>query len=233
VVLYSSLPGGTATNYNGGRTCTHEVGHWLNLRHIWGDAFCGNDLVSDTPKQQSSNNGCPNFPRVTCSNGPNGDMFMNYMDYTYDRCMYMFTAGQSTRINALFAPGGSRASLLTSNGCTPVSGNTCITPTGITKSNITSTSATVGWSAVSGATAYNFRYRPFTTQSWIQTTVPQNSMSLSGLTPGTKYYFQVQSVCPSGGSAFTGMDSISLLEENQCTDIYEGNNTVGFGPGSF
>ncbi|HEX8505443.1 MAG TPA: M43 family zinc metalloprotease [Hymenobacter sp.] len=118
VCLYSSTPGGTAANYNGGRTATHEVGHWLNLRHIWGDASCGNDLVNDTPTQQTSNGGCPAFPRLTCGNTTSGDMFMNYMDYTYDRCMYMFTAGQSTRMDALFVTGGARASLLTSQGGT-------------------------------------------------------------------------------------------------------------------
>jgi hypothetical protein len=118
VVLYSSLPGGSAKPYDKGRTATHEVGHWLNLRHIWGDASCGNDLVADTPTQQTSNYGCPSFPHVTCSNGSNGDMFMNYMDYTDDACMYMFTQGQSSRINALFASGGARASLLTSTGGT-------------------------------------------------------------------------------------------------------------------
>jgi hypothetical protein len=99
-----------AAPYDKGRTATHEVGHWLNLRHIWGDASCGNDLVSDTPTQQTSNFGCPSFPKVTCSNGPNGDMFMNYMDYTDDLCMYMFSAGQKTRTRALFAIGGVRAS---------------------------------------------------------------------------------------------------------------------------
>ncbi|GAB2963704.1 hypothetical protein GCM10027048_36050 [Hymenobacter coalescens] len=114
VCLYSSVPGGTASNYNKGRTATHEVGHWLNLRHIWGDATCGNDLVADTPTQQTSNGGCPTFPKVSCGN--QGDMSMNYMDYTYDACMYMFTAGQSSRMNALFASGGARASLVTSNG---------------------------------------------------------------------------------------------------------------------
>ncbi|WP_159437481.1 M43 family zinc metalloprotease [Hymenobacter daecheongensis] len=116
VCLYSSVPGGSATNYNKGRTATHEVGHWLNLRHIWGDASCGNDLVSDTPTQQTSNGGCPAFPHVTCGN--QGDMSMNYMDYTYDACMYMFSAGQSSRMDALFAAGGSRASLATSLGGT-------------------------------------------------------------------------------------------------------------------
>ena len=105
--------------YGYGRTATHEVGHWVNLRHIWGDASCGSDLVSDTPTQSTSNFGCPSFPRRTCGNTTNGDMFMNYMDYTDDQCMHMFTTGQSTRCQALFATGGVRASLATSPGLTP------------------------------------------------------------------------------------------------------------------
>ena len=70
----------------------------------------GNDQVADTPTQQTSNFGCPSFPKVTCSNGPNGDMFMNYMDYTDDLCMYMFSGGQKIRSRAIFAVGGARAS---------------------------------------------------------------------------------------------------------------------------
>ena len=113
----AKFAGGTyTTTYDLGRTATHEVGHWLNLRHIWGDAACGNDLVSDTPTQQTSNYNCPAFPHVTCSNA--GDMSMNYMDYTDDRCMYMFSTGQSTRMNALFAAGGARVGLVTSLGGT-------------------------------------------------------------------------------------------------------------------
>jgi Pregnancy-associated plasma protein-A len=107
---YFGNTGYVSAPYDKGRTATHEVGHWLNLRHIWGDASCGNDQVADTPTQQAANYGCPAFPRVTCSNGPNGDMFMNYMDYTNDLCMYMFSAGQKTRSRALFAVGGARAS---------------------------------------------------------------------------------------------------------------------------
>lgn len=102
--------------YGYGRTATHEIGHWLNLRHIWGDASCGNDLVSDTPTQQTSNGGCPAFPHRTCGNTTNGDMFVNYMDYTNDQCMHMFTSGQKARAQALFAAGGARVSLLTSTG---------------------------------------------------------------------------------------------------------------------
>ena len=112
---------GTATApFNKGRTATHEVGHWLNLRHIWGDdgtGCTGSDQVTDTPNAAGPNYGCPAFPTVTCSNGPNGDMFMNYMDYTDDACMFMFSSGQVSRMQALFATGGARASLLTSNGC--------------------------------------------------------------------------------------------------------------------
>lgn len=117
VILYSSLPGGSAVPYDKGRTATHEVGHWLNLRHIWGDRNCGNDYIDDTPTQQTYNFGCPTFPHVTCNNGPNGDMFMNYMDYTDDGCMFMFTKGQGNRSDALFASGGARVSILSSNGC--------------------------------------------------------------------------------------------------------------------
>lgn len=93
--------------FDKGRTATHEVGHWLNLRHIWGDANCGNDFVADTPTQQTSNSGCPAFPKPSCGN--TSDMWMNYMDYTDDRCMYMFTLGQKDRMRATFEPGGGRA----------------------------------------------------------------------------------------------------------------------------
>lgn len=122
VLLYSSVGGpnapGTIASYDLGRSASHEVGHWLNLNHIWGDANCGNDNVSDTPTQQAANFGCPSFPHVTCSNGPNGDMFMNYMDYTDDACMNMFSLGQSARMNA--ALNSTRAALIQSLGCVPV-----------------------------------------------------------------------------------------------------------------
>ena len=101
--------------YDLGRTATHEVGHWLNLRHIWGDATCGDDFCNDTPTQETQNYNCQSFPHVTCNNGPNGDMFMNYMDYSYDACMNMFTEDQKTRM--IDAINTHRTGLLTSNGC--------------------------------------------------------------------------------------------------------------------
>jgi PKD repeat protein len=95
--------GTAAASGNAGRTATHEIGHWLNLRHIWGDATCGNDFVSDTPTQYEANLSiCPNWPYVSSCPGsaPNGDMFTNYMDYTNGDCQNMFSVGQATRMNA-------------------------------------------------------------------------------------------------------------------------------------
>jgi hypothetical protein len=97
--------GTVASPFNLGRTATHEVGHWLNLHHIWGDRNdCGGtDYVTDTPNAQLPNYGKPAFPHISCNNGPNGDMFMDYMDYVDDSAMVMFTAGQVVRMNATLA----------------------------------------------------------------------------------------------------------------------------------
>ncbi len=104
VILYRAFgTTGSATGpFNLGRTTTHEVGHWLNLHHIWGDTqHCeGTDFVDDTPNQQMPNYGKPTFPHISCNNGPNGDMFMNYMDYVDDDSMFMFTTQQVARMNA-------------------------------------------------------------------------------------------------------------------------------------
>lgn len=120
VIMYDVF--GTVGNirapFNKGRTTTHEVGHWLGLKHLWGDSDCGDDGVDDTPRQRSFNFGCPSFPRVsTCSPNGNGDMFMNFMDYSDDACMGLFTTGQKKRIRALFANGGVRNAFLTAFGC--------------------------------------------------------------------------------------------------------------------
>ncbi|WP_310558043.1 zinc metalloprotease [Flavobacterium sp.] len=106
---YFGLSSAASAPYNLGRTGTHEVGHWMNLRHIWGDASCGNDLVADTPVAQTSNFGVPTYPYVSTCLPVHNEMTMNYMDYTDDRGMYMFTNGQKARINAIFVVGGARA----------------------------------------------------------------------------------------------------------------------------
>ncbi|HEV2706280.1 MAG TPA: zinc metalloprotease [Pyrinomonadaceae bacterium] len=105
VVILHTAFGTTGTAkppFNLGRTTTHEVGHWLNLRHIWGDTedCSGSDFVADTPNAAGPNFGTPSFPHISCNNGPNGDMFMNYMDYVDDAAMFMFTPQQVERMAA-------------------------------------------------------------------------------------------------------------------------------------
>lgn len=223
ILGYAQFPGGSATTdgvvvdyqyygtvgtatapFNKGRTGTHEVGHWLNLRHIWGDANCGNDLVTDTPTQQGPNSSCPAFPRVTCSNGPNGDMFMNYMDYTDDACMFMFSNGQASRMQALFAAGGARSALLTSNGCTPAN-TTCGIPTGLSTTSITASGANLSWAAVTGATSYNLRYKLTSSSTWISVNgLTGTTYALSGLAACSAYEWQAQAICQTGAGSFSG-----------------------------
>ncbi|MCX6879523.1 MAG: autotransporter-associated beta strand repeat-containing protein [Verrucomicrobia bacterium] len=144
VILHSAFGNiGTAAApsnpYNLGRTATHEIGHWLNLRHIWGDDGCGpykdqvcsdgssclgTDEVADTPNQEIMRWRSPTFPQISCLNDPNGDMFMNYMDYVFDNSMFMFSQGQHERMDAcLHAPWPfGRAEILGSDGLIPTGG---------------------------------------------------------------------------------------------------------------
>ena len=106
---YVGLSGTASAPYNLGRTATHEVGHWMNLRHIWGDANCGSDLVSDTPTHNDANYGVPAYPHYSTCSGTPVEMTMNYMDYTDDNGMYMFSNGQKSRMSAIFVSGGARS----------------------------------------------------------------------------------------------------------------------------
>lgn len=232
---------GSTAPFNLGRTATHEVGHWLNCFHIWGDdgtACTGTDQVADTPNQADENYGCPTFPQVSCSNGPNGDMFMNYMDYTDDGCMNLFTTGQKSRMQALFATGGARASLTTSQGCVPPSSGSCGTPTGLAASNITSTSATLGWTAVSGATAYNLQWKTNAATTWnTVSNLTTTSYNLSGLTASTLYNFKVQAVCGTTNGTYSTAVNFTTLAAGSCgtptgltaTNVGSNSATLGWG----
>src|SRR5688572_19617845 len=223
--------GTAAAPFNLGRTATHEVGHWLNLYHIWGDdngACTGSDQCADTPNQANSNGGCPTFPKVTCSNTPNGDMWMNYMDYTDDHCMYMFTNGQKARMDAVLDAGGFRASLATSQGCVaPGGGGTaCNVPTGLGTSALTSSTVTLTW-ASTGATSYNVQIKATSSSTWSNFTASTNSLSLTGLTASTTYQFAVASVCSGVTSATSAIYSFTAPASGGGTS--GGTVTVGTG----
>ncbi|WP_205711262.1 M43 family zinc metalloprotease [Janthinobacterium lividum] len=143
VVILQSAFGTTGTAappFHLGRTATHEIGHWLNLNHIWGDdgtGCSGTDNVADTPNQGGPNTGQPSFPQVSCNNGPNGDMFMNYMDYVDDPAMFMFTAGQVARMQACLD--GPRASIGTGGtgaGATPRQGSSPVVAWGANRLDV-------------------------------------------------------------------------------------------------
>jgi hypothetical protein len=364
---------GTATSpFDKGRTATHEVGHWLNLRHIWGDATCGNDLVSDTPVHLTSNAGCPSHPKSnTC--GASAEMHMNYMDYTDDACMNVFSEGQKTRMRALFTTGGARESLLTSNGCgsgtptycsasstttnyewisnvtvgtinnsttgsggyadytaqsatlnvnsnypisltpafasstyteyfnvyidyngdkdfddvgelvysssgttTKVNGNFtipgsatqgstrmrvmmkdgaiagpcgsftygevedytinigsasgCGTPSGLSASSITTTSATLNWGTVTGATSYNVRYKVLDGPTWTATIATTNNKAISGLSASSSYEFQVQAVCSGVNGTYTGSANFATSAAETVLTVGTGTGTTGATP---
>ncbi|MBK8555511.1 MAG: fibronectin type III domain-containing protein [Lewinellaceae bacterium] len=221
---------GSTPPFQLGRTATHEVGHWLNCYHIWGDdgtSCSGTDQVADTPNQADENYGCPSFPTISCSNGPNGDMFMNYMDYTDDGCMNLFTTGQKARMQALFAPGGARYSLLSSPGCQPPSGGgSCGTPSGLSAGSITQNSAALSWGTVSGATSYNLQWKVSTAGTWTTVTgLSSAAYSLSGLSANTTYNFQVQAVCGGTSGSYSGAASFNTLSSSSCSDAYESNNS--------
>ncbi|WP_077924336.1 M43 family zinc metalloprotease [Spirosoma sp. 209] len=99
--------------YNLGRTLTHETGHWLGLRHIWGDANCGDDFCGDTPPQASESRGCQ-VGRISCGNT---NMVQNYMDYSDDGCFNIFTLDQKARMRAVMDVSPRRVSLITANVC--------------------------------------------------------------------------------------------------------------------
>ncbi len=137
VVLYTAFGrvGTLSAPYNKGRTLTHELGHWFGLRHIWGDderlsdTCGGSDYADDTPNQAVQNYGCPTYPHVTCTNGPAGDMFMDYMDYVDDACMQMFSGSQKDRLQAVMAAGTPRRSILATSTVACPNGTTAATAT--------------------------------------------------------------------------------------------------------
>jgi Pregnancy-associated plasma protein-A/Secretion system C-terminal sorting domain/Fibronectin type III domain len=223
----------TRSPFNLGRTTTHEVGHWLNLFHIWGDSRCGNDHVDDTPLHHGANYGCPATPTYNSTCGNNiVEMTMNFMDYTNDACMAMFSNGQKARMRALFVQGGARYSFVESSLCgAVVTPPVCTFPTNISLLNIDETNAKITWGKVENARSYTIEYKANNASNWTTVNnVAVNTFNLSGLNSSTTYNFRVKTMCNTGGESefsiiFNFTTNKKVVLPPTCSDNFESNNT--------
>ena len=214
---------GSSAPFNLGRTLTHEVGHYLLLDHIWGGGCNQDDGVADTPNSASDYAGCPTVGVSSCGSA---DLHMNYMDYTNDACMYMFTAGQATvtenyvasslgniTSNAASVISGSGGTTTTGGGNTGSGGSTsgtgggttasCEAPTNASALILSSTSVKVTWDAQPQAEKYQVRYRVAGTTAWTIKTAVVAEKTLAGLAPSTIYQYQLRTRCPGVWTSYT------------------------------
>ncbi|MCI4671581.1 MAG: M43 family zinc metalloprotease [Bacteroidia bacterium] len=211
VVINTPFFGGSqfaSPPYNLGRTTTHEVGHWLNLLHIWGpgNGSCSSDdNIADTPNSDGPHTNCETGAS-TCSTL---DMVENYMDYSDDVCMNLFTTGQKNLMRAQFDPGGLRNPILNSQVCCienpecPFVDNWTITP-------IDEFSVSIQLSPSFTFDSINLRYTKIGTQDWDTLTIySTTSLTISGLESCTEYNFQLQNLCSTAESFFPCSQSIS------------------------
>lgn len=182
--------------------------------HIWGDSECGNDFVEDTPPQKEANFGMPVHPHASCTN--NGDMFMNFMDYSDDSSLLMFSEGQKARALALFAVGGYRASLLTSTGyAAPIH---CPSISLKNPSMVSSDGFSLVWDNPIAATSVVISCRALGQEKWILKTVSASSVKISGLKYTTTYEIVANTVCGSVRSEKSTSIFVRTLNANGCAD---------------
>jgi Pregnancy-associated plasma protein-A/Secretion system C-terminal sorting domain/Fibronectin type III domain/Bacterial pre-peptidase C-terminal domain len=246
---YFGTAGTVHVPFDRGRTVTHELGHFFNLRHIWGDAECGDDYVADTPQHSAPHFGFPTFPLYsTCAGNPL-KLTNNFMDYVNDNCMVMFTTGQKNRMLATLAPNGPRASLVTSKGCLPPTNVTaqapapapvlaplvvaaavppvapCAVPEKLTVEAISGTGIKLNWLRVGNAETYNVKIQAQNSVNFTIINTKQLTTNFNNLLPDQPYQLQVQSACATSGSKFSPV-TVFRTDKPLCSqDIYEPNNS--------
>ncbi|MEM7654786.1 MAG: M43 family zinc metalloprotease [Bacteroidota bacterium] len=215
--------------FNQGRTTTHEVGHWLNLRHIWGDGPCGtDDFVDDTPLAERPHHGCIHHAE-SCGSP---DMVQNFMDYTDDACMNLFTRGQANRMRALFASRGARESLLTSPALIRLEPEPVLAfapPEDLYVNSVGVTDAALSWGEIAGAEFYRVRIRPVGSPRWATRTFVNSYVNTTRLLSCTEYEWQVEGVKE---YANTGFSTTQRFETRGCqpvADVLEASETIPWG----
>ena len=203
--------------YNLGRTTTHEVGHFFLLDHIWGNGCGTDDEVTDTPDQDFDYGGCPSIGQSSCGST---DMHMNFMDYTDDACMYMFSNGQAIRMEDYISANLSNLVNNASNVCSEAAQNgggdtgggdntdNCITPVNTTVTTITSTSLSFNWEEIEGAIKYKIRIRQFGTTQWMNQSPTGSGATFDNLSAGTTYQYRIRTQCADGWTSWSGISNV-------------------------
>jgi hypothetical protein len=195
--------------YDLGRTLTHELGHYLLLDHIWGGGCGSDDGISDTPDSSAPWYGCPSLGAATCSST---DMHMNYMDYTNDACMYMFSAGQASRMEGYI---GTDLSNVVANGenvcgdvdpCTDC--GTCTVPDGVS-ANTGRKNVSISWNLQASASGYEVQYRPSSGGSWTTVSTSSTSISIRRLSNGS-YEYQVRAICSGTPTDWSSIQTFNI-----------------------
>lgn len=207
------FPGGYYYNSNTkGRTASHEVGHWLGLRHVWGDSFCANDFCNDTPPATAANSGLPSYPHKSgqCAlNAPNGEMYMNIMDYSDDAGKYMFSTDQATRVQTTMANSPYRKFLGTHNLCS-------VAPVAATASFAMVVNSCVGSTVVLGNSSWG-------------TPLPNYTWSANG--PGTPSFFPDANTAQMAIFPSPGTYTVTLNASNNTTSTFSKVINIGAIPG--